>query len=944
MRRALHALFTLSFSTVFVVACGGGSGGGSGGAALANVLPQPAFTVTPSDGAAPLSVTFDGTSSHDDDGSIVTYTWSFGDDTPDAVGSRASHVYGSSGNFDSRLTVTDNRGGSASRIATISVSPASGSFTLSGRVQILPSSAVDSDVNDPDAPLVRNNSFAEAQVLPNPVSLGGYLNVAGAGKAGALRDGGDVTDKFRISFAGNENVLLTVTNPAAELSLMLLDENHTIVDATVVNGTSASLSVPAAGNYFVEVDILGNATTYILNVGQNVPANGSALPARTSDDFVPGELIIQGSDPHDDAVQRVAGRSSAALYKVSQTPQGAAIKRVDATREGARYSARLARKYETLAAVARIKRGKNVVAAEPNYIRRASRIPDDPFYAYQWNYSSINLPLAWDLTQGSDQVIVAVVDTGALLEHPDLKGQLIAGYDFVRDPDRARDGDGIDPDPNDSGDLGFGGSSSFHGTHVAGTIAAHSNNGDGVAGVAWLARVMPVRALGVDGGTTYDVIQAIRYAAGLSNDSNTTPPRRADIINLSLGSNSSSQTEQNTIDQARNAGVIIIAAAGNDASSNPSFPAAYTGVVSVAATTITRTHASYSNFGPTIDVAAPGGNSATDVNGDGIGDGVVSTFGDDAHLPVTFGYAALTGTSMATPHVAGVVALMKSVYPDLTPAQFDEALANGLLTDDLGPPGRDDQFGNGLINAQKAVNAAIALASGAGTPVDPVLAVSPASINFGAFENTFDVELRNAGGGSISIVTASSNQPWLQAGPLNVDANGLGTYRLTVDRTLVSSDGTYTGTISVTSTANPIDIGIVMQRFTVSPSANAGLQYVLLIDVVSDLVANSAVVSAVDGEYTYTFNNVGAGQYWIYAGSDSDNDALICDPGEACGAFRTLDAPEVLNINSDRANLDFTSAFPVNLFNSSMSSEAVRNRPIDISNIPAVLSKEARTP
>ena len=422
------------------------------------------------------------------------------------------------------------------------------------------------------------------------------------------------------------------------------------------------------------------------------------------------------------------------------------------------------------------------------------------------------------------------------------------------------------------------------------------------------------------------------------------PPRRADIINLSLGSNSSSQAEQNTIDQVRNAGVIVIAAAGNDASSNPSFPAAYTGVVSVAATTITRTHASYSNFGPTIDVAAPGGNSATDVNGDGIGDGVVSTFGDDAHLPVTFGYAALTGTSMATPHVAGVAALMKSVYPDLTPAQFDEALAAGLLTDDLGPPGRDDQFGYGLINAQKAVNAAVALASGAGTPVDPVLAVAPASINFGAFDTTFDVELRNAGGGSISIVTASSNQPWLQAAPLNVDANGLGTYRLTVDRALVSSDGTYTGTISVTSTANPIDIGIVMQRFTVSPSANAGLQYVLLIDVVSDLVANSAVVSAVDGEYTYTFNNVGAGQYWIYAGSDSDNDALICDPGEACGAFRTLDAPEVLNINSDRANLDFTSAFPVNLFNSSVSSEAVRNRPIDISNIPAVPSKEARTP
>ena len=229
----------------------------------------------------------------------------------------------------------------------------------------------------------------------------------------------------------------------------------------------------------------------------------------------------------------------------------------DAVRAGARFSARLGRKYETLAAVARIKRRADLVVAEPNYIRHASRVPNDPFYAYQWNYPNINLPLAWDVTQGSDHVIVAVIDTGVLLAHPDLQGQLIAGYDFIRDPDRARDGDGIDPDPNDSGDFGFGGSSTFHGTHVAGTIAANSDNGGGVAGIAWRARVMPVRALGVDGGTTYDVVKRSESPAGLPNDSNGVPPRRADILNLSLGSSFSSQVEQNTIDQARNAGVIV---------------------------------------------------------------------------------------------------------------------------------------------------------------------------------------------------------------------------------------------------------------------------------------------------------------------------------------------------------------------------------------------------
>ncbi len=818
-RRSKPTRVTLSAFVLILVGCGGGSGGGSGAPATANTPPQPAFTVTPTDGPAPLSVDFDASSSNDADGTITTYAWSFGDNTAGAVGSHANHVFSDSGQFTTRLTVTDDRGANASRSVTINVAPASGTFTLSGHIQILPSSAVDSDVNDPAAPLTRNDTFAQAQGLPNPVSLGGYLTLANQGRSGALHDAGDLTDIYRVSFAGSENVLLTVTNPNVDVSMVLLDMNQTIVDATVVNGASGSLSAPNPGDYFVELDILNGATTYVLNVGQNVPSNTTALPARASDEFVPGELIVIGADPHDPGLLRVAGSGGTTLFRVdSTTPRTPAIAKISGVRRGARAPTRIARNYETLMAIARVSRQKSVTHAEPNYIRHATRVPNDPFYVYQWNYPNINLPLAWDLTRGSDQVVVAVVDTGVLLNHPDLSGQLVSGYDFIRDPNRARDGDGIDPDPNDAGDLGFGGSSTFHGTHVAGTIAAHSDNGDGVAGIAWLARIMPLRALGVDGGTSYDVIQCVRYAAGLSNDSNTFPARRADIINLSLGSKSSSQAEQNTFNQVRAAGVIVVAAAGNDAASIPSFPAAYANVVSVAATTITRSLAPYSNFGPSIDVAAPGGNSATDVNGDGIGDGVVSTIGDDTNATVSYGYAALTGTSMAAPHISGVAALMKSVFPGLTPQQFDAALAAGDLTDDLGAPGRDDQFGYGLINAQKAVNAAVTLASGAGAPVDPVLAVSPASINFGAFDTTFDVDLRNAGGGNINVVSLSSSQPWLQATQLNVDADGLGSYRLSVDRSLVANDGTFTGVVTVTSSANPVDISVVMQKFGVNPS------------------------------------------------------------------------------------------------------------------------------
>ena len=918
MRRCLTPIrLPLSALIVALTGCGGGgSGDGAPAAGSGNTPPQPAFTVTPTSGPAPLSVAFDGSSSNDVDGAITTFAWSFGDGTPIAAGSRVNHVFDQPGTYEAQLTVGDDRGATASRAATISVTPANGNFTLSGQIQVLPSSAMDSDVNDPAAPLTRNDGFAQAQPLPNPVSLGGYLTLPGQGRAGALHDGGDSTDVYRINFAGNETVLLTVANASVDVSMLLVDANQNVVDATVVSGASGSLSASGAGDYFIELDIHNGASNYVLNVGQNVPKIATTRAADAAQEFVADEMIIQGRDPGDPGIARVAGSGATALFRVAPPPADrAAINSLRGVRAGARVSARIARKYETLAAIARVVRQPKVVSAEPNYIRRALREPDDPFYAYQWNYPNINLPLAWDLTRGTDQVVVAVIDTGVLLEHPDLRGQLTNGYDFIRDPVRAHDGDGIDADPNDSGDLGFGGSSTFHGTHVAGIVAARSDNNDGVAGVAWNARVMPLRALGVDGGTTYDIIQAIRYAAGLPNDSNTVPTHRADIINLSLGSNASSQAEQSAIEQARDAGSIIVAAAGNDASTTPLFPAAYAGVVSVAATTITRTRAPYSNFGPTIDVAAPGGYAATDINGDGLGDGIVSTIGDDTNHIVTYGYAALSGTSMSAPHVAGVAALMKSIDPDLTPAEFDTALAAGQITDDLGPPGRDDAFGAGLINAQKAVTIAAALASGSGTPIEPVLAASPATINFGAFDATFDVDLRNAGGGSLSVVSLASNQPWLQAEPLSVDGNGLGNYRLSVDRSLTSADGTFTGTVSAASTANSVAIAVVMQKFGVSLTANAGLHYVLLIDADTNVVVNSAMVSANNGEYDYSFGGVGAGQYRIFGGSDSDNDDLICDAGEACGAFRTTDAPEVLTINADRANLDFISGFPVNLFN-----------------------------
>jgi serine protease len=948
MLRALRHPLSVFPCVVALAACGGGggSGGGSGPAppAAANRVPTAAFTADPISGGSPLTVAFDGSSSSDADGSIASYTWTFGDGSATATGATISHTYqaGSTGaRYTARLTVRDNVGATAIKDAEIRVGPPDGSFALTGTVQILSSSAIDSDVNDPTTTSVANDGFDTAQAVTNPVTLGGYLTRAGRGADGALRAAGDVADFFRVSLAGNETILVTIGEPEPDaaaddptLSMQLWQQqangSRVLRDSVPSISESASLTSPGPGDYYIELDIGTGATTYVLSVGQTAPAaaNVTAQPPRVSDDFVPGEFILVGpeSTPLPDGFETAAGEGELRLVdmRTAMAARGA-LASMAGWRDGGRLSKRHADKFETLAAIAAIRARARVRAVEPNYVRRALRTPDDPYFRYQWHYQNVNLPLAWDITQGSSQIVVAVVDTGILPDHPDIAGQLVPGYDFIRSVPSARDGNGIDNDPTDPGDLAYGASSSFHGTHVAGTVAAQSNDGEGVAGVAWNAKIMPLRALGQDGGTSYDVIQAVRWAAGLSNDSGTLPAKRADIINLSLGSGGSSSAEQALVDTVRAAGVIVVAAAGNDASAVPFYPASYNGVVSVSATTIDRLRAAYSNFGAGVDVAAPGG-SATDRNGDGVADGVLSTIADDSGSAMSFGYATLSGTSMAAPHVAGVVALMKSVYGALTPEQFDTSLSQGLLTTDLGAPGRDNDFGHGQIDAQKAVIRALELANAGGAPTSPILVGTPSSVNFGTSDTTVDVQLRNAGGGSITIVDRSTTAAWLRITPVAIGATGLGTYRLTADRSQV---GTQEGTFSAQAVfesditgGSPFVVSAVMQRLAVNPLANAGRHYVVVFHPETGTTVNGVAVNAANGAYAFSIPNVGMGDYQIFAGTDSDNDNFLCDGGEACGAFRVLELPETITVTGSRSGIDFVSGFRANLFHTGTNAAA----------------------
>jgi serine protease len=405
---------------------------------------------------------------------------------------------------------------------------------------------------------------------------------------------------------------------------------------------------------------------------------------------------------------------------------------------------------------------------------------------------------------------------------------------------------------------------------------------------------------------------AVRYAAGLANATGKLPATHADIINLSLGGSESSSEEQALYRQVTDSGIIVVAAAGNSASSAPSYPAAYDGVVSVSAVTLDGTLAPYSNFGPTIDVAAPGGDTSKDLNGDGYGDGVLSTVGDvDASGSIQMVYKFYQGTSMATPHVAGVAALMKSLYPALTASQFQTLLASGLITRDLGATGRDDQYGYGLIDALKAVQEAQQLAGNNGS-LPATLVVTPGSLNFGFSLQALTLSAQNGGDEDLQVTDVSDDAAWLSLSPDNV-THGLGTYSAVVNRSGLDT-GTYTATISFQSTANQVTVPVIMQVLSSAAAGDTGFQYILLVDPQTlTRVAQVTVGSDGTGAYPFKFTDVPSGTYRVYAGSDPNDDGFICDAGEACGAYATLDQPTALNVTKDLTGIDFGTDFNINL-------------------------------
>lgn len=812
-------------------------------------------------------------------------------------------------------------------------------FTVTGVIEARALSHADLDTNDPEtASEPRNNTRATAQPLRNPGVVGGF--VAASGTDTDFGSAGDEWDIFSAELEVGQQVVLQHADPAAaELGLYLQGDTGILEDAAPTVGARGTLNPQAGGTYHIGVRAHSGQASYLLRIE---PANTTLglrhqpRAPRLSDPIVPGQLIVETGSRAASATPGGPGISAGDVVTLRAPETGMRLLRgapgreqlweipagheqttlgtlnitpLDARRKPFTWaSAEQEARHDTLLTLAGMRRQAGVVRAAPNLVMRSQRLPNDPLQGLQWFHDNVELPLAWDTTTGGTEgapVIVAVVDTGVFLEHEDLQGQLVPGYDFISDPERSNDGDGVDPDPDDPGDSTIAGRSSWHGTHVAGTVAAAAHNTIGVAGASWEARIMPVRALGLDGGTTYDVLQGVRYAAGLPNDTGSVPERPADIINLSIGGGIFTEAEAALYRELRERGILTLAASGNAGTPPVIFPAAYEDVLAVGATGPLDRRAPYSSYGSRLDLVAPGGDMRFDRTGDGFSDGIYSTFVDDTTTGRRSDYEFLQGTSMATAVASGVLALARAMNPDLDLPTVRFLLEQGDLTTDPGPPGHDDETGWGLIDAPMTVSAA---ASAAGRPLPARLSVSPGVLDFGFTVNDAGLDLRNAGGGTLAVREVTGPD-WLSISPQDVDATGLGLYHVRLLRERLQP-GPHSGTIRIHSdTGEALEVPVTTRVSARDPAHDSvGRLYVHLLDGDGNRVATRGIAPE-EGSYSYRFEDVPPGEYRVVASTDMNDDRQVCGPMEACGAYPDLATPATVAVQGNRTDLDFAAAF-----------------------------------
>lgn len=800
----------------------------------------------------------------------------------------------------------------------------------SGEIRIEARTRVDSDTADD---LVRGQAESNnrsPQGLPSPAIVGGYVSGT-EGRHGVqnLRYAEDSVDSYELALTDSQVVSVQVfqsDGPGIAGEVKLIAPDGSTESSAIIEPTTDSVSVRPSTEDETLYELSINASSvsdpfrYVVSVSSSTGSDTATHLAASEAPFVPGEALVTYATPANDvqglAVQAGASNSrrlGGSTWLLRQSGQFRALSKGG-----------VSDRQQTIDWIRGLRQRPGVVAAEPNYRVHGMVVNpnNDDLYAKQWNLPQIQTPVVWQVQNNPGSgVRVAVLDTGLFSAsprrignwHPDIERAdgsgviLPATADYVSGDNEGDMTSGRDDNPANPGN-GDIQSSSFHGTHVSGIVVGRDNQ-RGIVGIAPFADLMPIRVLGTDEqGSTSDLIAAIDDLASLPSS------QRPHVINLSLGGVGNSGPLRDAISRGVDRGILFVAAAGNQGASEPVYPAAFDNVISVGAVDAGGRRAGYSNFGEWLDLVAPGGDASRDGNSDNQADVITSTWGRDSGGTFTADYAALQGTSVAAPHVSAVVALMQQArqdagMPNLTTAGFRQRLTNGQLTRRDPDFYNETEYGEGLIDAVKATEAA-------GLAFNGVIVANPTSLRFDGSVTTSETTLSvlpDEDANDVLPPKAINSPDWLSVANrgalLNGETNVLSATIQNED--LAEQDQVTVDYDDSNGQSQTLTIPVNVQLGDPAEARDAGRHYVLLVSTDGDReTVAQQVVTASGGGYTFAFDDVESGDYFLVAGSDIDNDGNICDNGEACAEYPTNGLPEPIRLgDTPRNDLSLTTSF-----------------------------------
>ena len=904
----------LSF-TLLITSCGGGGGGGGGESTPPPVQSSPTVTLTASATEIEIgnSLTLEWSSTNASSCS-ASGSWS----GSRATSGSAAYTSETAGNFTFYLSCSGS-GGNTSQ--SVSVTFIHAKYDISGVINSLPYSAIDGDVPNPDTPVVANDlEPLSIQNLANPSQVLGYVKYIETDTEN------DEYDIYSVDLVGSQYASLEITGwdeedpESIDLDLFILTEDGEIYQSSTGTDYYETVTLPSEGTFYIAVQAYKGSSKYVLTVGtvfqgfqlskygsevaidKNkvlVSLKNKQADIASTDFLFDRELLTQKekSKLKDSLIVKEINErlylSELAIYKYKNRFYRNNFKITDEQIEDILF-----RKYiNTL----NLENEDLVIEPSPK-LSRLGAFQSDKFWYYQWDHHAINLEAGLNAL-GSKEFngVVAVIDDGS----PPRNSQAWSAIDFI---DEGYDFAGNDNDTTTPLTYTDGISDGYHGTHVASTIAAKNDSKD-LNGMG--LKVLPLKVFGGPNSGGFDIIlEALKYAAGESNSSGksySSSQFPVKAINLSLGACGTSTAFCNEITNfIARTGIPVIASAGNcecNGIASQAYcpvgntPAMCEGVISVAASDAINERAYYSSTDETVRITAPGGDMTVDLNADGYADGVMGWHDE--------GIKPLHGTSMAAPHVSGAVALMRNTNPDLTPADIDNMILEGKVSDDIGLPGKDDETGYGLLNVIKAVEGAD-LYQSSGPNLITTVNVTPKILPYAFTNDSLSVTITKVGDEDLSIegVYADTVEGWLYSGPENF---GYGTYTFIVDRDeypegsyqnslyFGMSDGSYEFINASFSVGSPRD------------NPNLGIAYALLIDNDSEEVLQSIEVDITSGSGSYEFVQVdGTKNLRIVIGSDIDNDNTICGWGEFCDFMPNEPGVDSFKLEENLANVNFS--------------------------------------